>query len=236
MEKQNNNNTDKYEPQATKISPEMAVVWNAICNTLGTDTYHMLQWFIYAMIRAASEAHELSPDIKKLMAILDSDFGWQKAFNMCAPNGKLSISQMILIVEQEGHRGFGAVMIDKPYFDQCKQTECVDDIFERVTEVCLKGIYKKLRRMAVDMDCKSMADLLLTMIDNQTAMNQAESERHEMQGQADFNDRGKQIAYGKRSRGYKHRTPDSLDPNRNRILFTDDENPLGDIKPFTEEP
>ena len=45
----------KFVPMGTKISPSAAVVWDAICNSLETDTYNMLQQFIYAMIRAASD-------------------------------------------------------------------------------------------------------------------------------------------------------------------------------------
>ena len=39
---------DKFVPMGTKVSPEMAEVWNAVCDSLNTDTYHMLQAFIYA--------------------------------------------------------------------------------------------------------------------------------------------------------------------------------------------
>lgn len=246
------NDDNKYVPMGTKINPAMAVVWDSICEALGTDTYHMLQTFINAMIRAASGQHELTPEVKKLMTMLDADVGWQQAINLCAPNGKLTISQMILIVEQEEHKGFSAVMIDKPFMDNARQTECIDDIFERVTEVCMKGIYKKLRRLAVDMDCKSQADLLLTMIDAQTITNMDESDRQEMKGDAMFNDYGRRIEYGKRAKSYKHMTPDSH--QQQKILFIHDadrdiadreaiglvgpdtiEKAIG-TKPFTEEP
>ena len=199
-----------YEPMGTKISPDMAKVWNEICDSLGTDTYHMLQWFIYAMIRAASPQHKLTPDIQRLMTWLENDVAWQDSINLCAPKGKMSIAQMVLILEQKDKKGFAAVMIDKPYMHECKQTECVDDIVERVIEVCTKGIYRRLRRLATDMDCTSLSDLLITMTDAQTILNLEEENRIEMNGENHFADNGKAIEYGKRTKRKHHKTPDSI--------------------------
>ena len=136
-------NNQNFEPKGTKISPAMAVVWDAVCEALGTNTYDLIQQFIYAMIRAASEQHDKSPEIQRLMDALDLDPGWQNAINLCAPNGKLKISQMVLIVEQEDKQGFGMVMLNKPYMGDVTQTENVNLIIERVLEVGLKKIYRK---------------------------------------------------------------------------------------------
>ena len=82
-----NNNYDnkKFVAMGTKISPAAAEVWDAICEARKTDTYHMLQNFIHTMIRAAADFHALNPDIQKILTMLDTDAGWQKAFNLCAP-------------------------------------------------------------------------------------------------------------------------------------------------------
>ena len=61
-----------FEPKGTKISPAMAVVWDAVCEALGTNTYDLIQQFIYAMIRAASEQHDKSPEIQKLLDTLEA--------------------------------------------------------------------------------------------------------------------------------------------------------------------
>jgi hypothetical protein len=74
-----NNN---YEPMGTKIAPWAAEVWNAVCDALGTDTYHLLQQFIYAMIRSASEQHEKTPDVQRLLDAIELDPGWQNAINL----------------------------------------------------------------------------------------------------------------------------------------------------------
>lgn len=215
------NNQKGFEPMGTKISPAMAQVWNAICEALGTDTYHLLQQFIYAMIRMSSTAHNRTPEVEKLMTVLETDVAWQNAINLCAPNGKQSIAQMILIVEQEDKHGFGMYRIDKPFMGECWQTENVNLILERVLEVGFQGIYRKMRKMGEDLQCDYFSDVILTMLDAQNVINAEEEDRREMAGESNFTDRGRRIEYGKKSKSYHHRTPDGEAMRQQRIHFED---------------
>lgn len=228
---------EKFEPMGTKVSPAMAVVWNAVCNALGTDTYHLLQQFIYSMIRAASDQHNLTPDIRQLLDMLDLDAGWQNAINLCAPNGKLSISQMILIVEQEDKRGFGAVMLDKPFMGECRQTENVDQIYERLTEVIYKSHYRRLRQKGVDMGVKSVRQLIDMMMDAQEIINLDRDTTDEGPGMGDRADNGRVAnAFGKKSKRKPHRTPDSLASSQQTIRFEPDDVPdLPELRDTTAE-
>ena len=204
-----NEDKKRFEGLGTKIDPEMAKVLNACCDALGVDVYHLLQWFAYTIIRASAPMHELDPRIQKLLAMMESDAGWQQAFNLANPNG-LKVAQVVLILEQEGRKGFGAVMIDRPFFGDARQTECVDTILERVTEVTMRGIYRRLRLMGAKMDCQNLSDVLLTMIDAQTILDLDEGFRAELPGMGDYNYNGKQVAYGKKTKAKQHRTPDSV--------------------------
>ena len=201
--------TKRFEGLGTKIDPAMYEVLNACCDALGVDVYHLLQWFAYTIIRASAPMHELDPRIQKLLAMMESDAGWQQAFNIANPNG-LKVAQVVLILEQEGRKGFGAVMVDRPFFGDARQTECVDTILERVTEVTMRGIYRRLRLMGAKMDCQNLSDVLLTMIDAQTILDLDEGFRAELPGMGDYNDSGKQVAYGKKTKAKQHRTPDSV--------------------------
>jgi hypothetical protein len=220
--------TKRFEGWGTKIDPAMAEVLNACCDALEVDGYHLLQWFCYTIIRAAAPLHELDPRIQKLLAMLESDAGWQQAFNLANPNG-LKVAQAILILEQEGRKGFGAVMIDKPFMSEARQTECVDTILERVTEVTMRGIYRRLRLMGAKMDCQSLSDVLLTMIDAQTILDLDEGFRAELPGMGDYNYNGKQVAYGKKTKAKQHRTPDSLAQDQ-RIKFDDFDREVADYE------
>ena len=225
---------NNYEPKGTKISPAMAVVWDAVCEALGTNTYDLIQQFIYAMIRAASEQHDKSPEIQRLLDALDLDPGWQNAINLCAPNGKLKISQMVLIVEQNDKQGFGMVMLNKPYMGDVTQTENVNLIIERVLEVGLKKIYRKLRIIKADMRVNWLSDVLASMIDAQDLLNAEQADREELPGMGDHTVNGKRIIYGNKAKAKHHRTPDSLDADKRyqqtHIVFGDDDREIADYE------
>ena len=203
------NNKENYALLQTKISPQQAELLDAICNALGVNTYQIFQMFFYTLCKASAPMHELSPEIRKLMTLMETDAGWAEAFNMANPE-RLKVAQAVLILEQQDHKGFGAVMIDKPFMSDARMTECVDDILERVCEVTMHGIYRRLRLMGARMDCKNLSDVLLTMIDAQTILDMDEQSKVEMKGEALYDYRGRPIKYGARTKAKQHRTPDSL--------------------------
>ena len=210
---------ERFEQLSTKIDPAMAEVLNACCDAMGVDVYHLLQWFAYVVVKASSDLHALDPRIQKLMTMLDHDAGWQNAFNLCNPD-KLKVAQVVLILEQQGHKGFGAVMIDKPWMGaMMRQTECVDDILERVCEVTMSGIYRRLRVMGADMECNNLSDILLTMLDVQDLLNAEERDTREGPQMGEIAPNGRAVAYGKRTKRKKHFTPDTMPTQR--TIFED---------------
>jgi hypothetical protein len=210
---------ERFEQLGTKIDPSMAEVLNACCDAMGVDVYHLLQWFAYTIVKASTPMHNLDPRIQKLMTMLDRDAGWQNAFNLCNPD-KLKVAQVVLILEQQGHKGFGAVMIDKPWMGaMMRQTECVDDILERVCEVTMSGIYRRLRVMGADMECNNLSDILLTMLDVQDLLNAEERDAAEGPQMGDIAPNGRAVAYGKRTKRKKHFTPDTMPTQR--TIFED---------------
>lgn len=214
-----NQNKERFEQLGTKIDPAMAEVLNACCDALQVDVYHLLQWFAYVIVKAAAPMHGLDPRIQKLMTLMESDVGWQKAFNQCNPD-RLKVDQVIVILEQEGHKGFGAAMIDKPWMGESRQTECVDDILERVTQVLVPGIYKRIRQMEKRLGTDSLMDTLLTMLDAQEFIEAVEGDRSEGPQMGDVADNGRRLEYGKRTKRKKRFNPDTL-PEQVRIHFTD---------------
>ena len=232
----NNGDNRKYEGVSVKLSPDQYVLLNAICDALGVNTYQIFQMFFYTLCKAAAPMHELSPEIRKIMTLMETDVGWANAFNMANPN-HLHVAQAILILEQEGKKGFGAVMIDKPFMDKApkkvddidphrndpQMTENVDYILERVTEVTMHGIYRRLRLVGGMMKCNNLSDVLLDLIERQGKELREEDDRIQMQGEAQFSDSGKRIEYGKRTKAKHHRTPDGEAMRQQRIVFDDED-------------
>ena len=222
------NKDERFEQLGTKIDPAMAEVLDACCNAMGVDVYHLLQWFAYVVVKASSDLHALDPRIQKLMTMLDRDAGWQNAFNLCNPD-RLKIAQVVLILEQDNHKGFGAVMVDKPFFNEARQTECVDDILERVCEVTMHGIYKQLRLMGADLKCNNLSDILLTMLDMQDFINLSDANAAEGPQIGDIAPNGRAVAYGKRTKRKKHYTPDTMPVTGNIFEDIDHDAPAPEL-------
>lgn len=221
---------EKYVGMGTKVSPGEAEVINAICDSLGVEVYYLLQQFLYTLIRAAGGWHNITTEIDQILTLMDIDADWQNAFNICNPDG-LKVAQVILILEQKDKKGFGAVMINKAVMPGYKpqQTENVNDILERVVEVCMPGIYNKLRLLSAQMDCKRVSELLMTMIDAQATIELDEEFRREISGRGDIADNGKAYAYGKKTKAKQHRTIDNEAHRQQMLAFDDidhDEPPL----------
>ena len=135
---------------------------------------------------------------------------------------KMDVAQVVLILQQPGKKGFGAVMVDKPFMSEARMTECVDDILERVAEVTMHGIYRRLRLLGARMECENLSDVLLTMIDAQSVIELEEENKVEMNGSPMFDDRGRPIKYGARTKAHGRRTPDSVAMDQ-RIKFEPDD-------------
>ena len=211
---------------SVKMPAQQVELLNAICNALGVNSYQIFQMFFYTLMRASSPIHELSPEIHKLMTLMETEASWANAFNIANPN-ELDVAQAVLILQQKDKKGFGAVMVDKPFFSEARQTECVDDIVERVIQVALPGIYKRLKKLYNVMEVDSLSELLLLMLDAQTTDLLDEQNAIEMKGEAMYDARGRKIEYGKRTKQKQHRTPDTLDADqrfRQQNLIFDDFN------------
>ena len=181
-------NKDDFVVVGTKIPETMAKQLNTICQVLGTTSYDLIQLFLYGFIRHATSPHETSPDMQRLLALLEVDAGWQNAFNLANP-GDLTIAQLIMILEQEGRNGFGAVMIDKPWMGMSmRQTENANDILERVIEVTQHGVYRQIRLLGARMGCERFSDIITRMVDDQKTKEDDEAFMREMPGSGDYVD------------------------------------------------
>ena len=219
-------NKEPYELLQTKISPQQAALLDAICNVLGVNTYQIFQMFFYVLCKASAPMHELSPEIKKIMTLMETDAGWAEAFNLANPN-ELRVAQVVLILEQKDKKGFGAVMVDKPFMSDARMTECVDDILERVTEVTMHGIYRRLRLMGATLDCQDLSEVLMLMLDAQMRAEMEEQDKVVMNGDAMYDYRGRRIEYGKKTKAKQYRTPDSVSQDQ-RIKFGDEDKDIAE--------
>ena len=243
----------------TKVPPHVAEFLEVFAASKETNIYGLLQMFVATIIRAAKCETELPPHLKLLLSMLETDKDWNRAFNFANPGATYKISQMVLILEQPGRKGFGLTMINSPFLPgkKPKVTYCVDDIFERVTEVAMKGLYKELRLIGLKAGTKRVRETLFNLCDAYRLVLADEEMEEELPDLGNYHDFGRVIEWGNRTKQRKHRTPDSLANSQMKIQFDDydreqadyevgetegehhadrSDMPMGDIKPFTEEP
>ena len=162
------------------------------------------------IVRTASGEYNLSDDINRLLTLFHLEPGWKDAYNSCDPTADTEIAQEVLILEQPGRRGFGALMIDKPFMGQWTETECVDDIIDRVIEVCSPGIWKRIHCLMDQMGTESIIDLLVTITDGRIIYELEEANRREIQQADNIASNGRAMEYGARTRRKKHFDPDTM--------------------------
>lgn len=197
---------------SVKVTQEVYDLVNILCEGLahGTNGNDLVKMFIHAFIESAKHDGPLSPDMQMLLNMLKLEPGWNKAFNFADVTALAEIAQVILVLQQKGRKGFGLVMIDKPFCDEAKATYCVDDILERVTEVSMRGLYRMLRQIGIEIGSTSLRETLTIMCDAQTITRLEEMERQELPGYGEYHDFGRAIEYGRKHKRVPHRTPDSL--------------------------
>jgi hypothetical protein len=158
--------------------------------------------------------------------MLKIEEGWHQAFNFADVNAQKKIAQVVLILEQPGRKGFGMVMVSKPYIDKCWQTYCVDDILEQVVAVAMKGLYQELRDIGNDLGTESLRETLFALCDSYKLAKMDNDFKEELPKLGTYSDFGRAIEYGNRAKRKKHLTPDSI---QTHIVFGDDDKSLAEM-------
>lgn len=248
---------DKFGSIATKVSAATKQQLERILEQMGMNYYQWFQLMAEVTIRIADDRHNLSEQMAKMIQMFQLVPGWKDPVTFCDPNAPAEIQTAIYIVKQQGHKGLKPVKLERGWFDGIwKQTENVQDIVEYIINVCMPTSYKWLRQHMVDLDCTRVFECLMLMADAAT-INRMDEEIAQMFRDNQRHDYGGVIEYGNRTKQRKHRTPDSLANSQMKIQFDDfdreaadyevgetegehhadrSDMPLGDVKPFTEEP
>ena len=216
---------------SVKVTQEVYDLVNILCEGLehGTNGNDLVKMFIHAFIESAKHDGPISTDMQMLLNMLKLEPGWNKAFNFADVTALAEIAQVILVLQQKGRKGFGLVMIDKPFCDDAKVTHCVDDILERVTEVSMRGLYKMLRQIGIEIGSDSLRETLTILCDAQTIAHLEEMEREELPGYGNYHDFGRAIEYGKKHKRVPHRTPDSV-AQQQTIQFDNYDSHMADME------
>lgn len=215
------------ETLSVKVTKETYDLLNILAEGMehGTNANNLLKMFVHAFIESAKHTGPVSSDTQQLLDMLKIEEGWHQAFNFADVNAQKKIAQVVLILEQPGRKGFGMVMVNKPYIDKCWQTYCVDDILEQVVAVAMKGLYQELRDIGNDLGTESLRETLFALCDSYKLAKMDNDFKDELPKLGTYSDFGRAIEYGNRAKRKKHLTPDSI---QTRIVFCDDDRKTAD--------
>lgn len=154
-----------YVTVATKITHAALELLKQLCQVKNLSLYEMQQMSLWSFIRYMSSEHNLSAEMEELMAVFEHMEGWSNAFNMADPDARKSISEATYFLTAKDKNGTCAVHVHRPYFGDWMQDYNIQHIFERTLELLVPERYKRLRMLAVDMDCQSLLNMMDKLID-----------------------------------------------------------------------
>lgn len=160
---------EKYRGLGTKVSPEFHRLFRRICKRKGIKIYDAIQMMAETFVRYTDDRHNLSEEMERMMAIFEHMTGWKDAFNLADASAEKEIKEAIYFLTAKGKKGARAVMVHRPYMGDWTETMNVQVILDRVIEVLMPERYRRLRSLAVDMDCNSIMELVDTLITRQSA-------------------------------------------------------------------
>ena len=217
-----NNEKDKYVMIGTKVSPKFAETFNRICRKKGLNKYQAIQMMVDTFVRYTDDRYNLSEEMSLLMSAFEHMDGWNGAFNLADTTADKQIDEAIYFLTAAERNGARAIMVHRPYFGNWTETSNVQMILERVIEVLMPERYRRLRMLAVDMECNSILELIDRMIDAHT-IDQLEQNFRRAFEDCQRTDSGKTIAYGNKTKSLHHHTVDGEAARQARLQFTDED-------------
>lgn len=212
---------EKYVTLATKVSRTAAEQLARIAKKKGMTIYELIQMVCDTLIRYMDDRHNLSEEIERAMAIFEHLVGWADALNLADPTVHKEVCQAVYIFQDaDGQKkGFRAKMVSKPFMGIWEEDSNVMHIFERVLNVCMPELYMKLYRAKVVLECDSVSEVINRLADAEVIIRMNGEMRQEFEDAARM-DNGRAVAYGQKTKGLQHRTPDSVAQDQ-RFNFED---------------
>lgn len=225
--------SDKYVVIGTKTSPQFAETFHRICKKKGIKPYQAMQMMVDSFVRYTDDRHNLSADMEQLMAVFEHMEGWKDAFNLADATPDRQIDEAVYLLTADTKHGARAIMVHRPYFGNWTETCNVQIILERMIEVLLPERYRRLRALAVDMDCNSILELLDRMIDYHT-IEQLNADIRKDFEDCNRHEYGRPIEYGQRTKRKHHKGVEMYD-RQQTIRFKPGDAPI-ETETNTEPP
>jgi hypothetical protein len=221
---------EKYVVLSTKVSRRAAEQLARIAKKKGLTIYELIQMVCDTLIRYMDDRHNLSEEMERAMSIFEHMVGWADALNLADPTVHKEVCQAVYIFQDaDGQKkGFRAKMVNKPFCGLWTEESNVMHIFERIMNICMPDLYMKLFRARILLGCETVSEVINMLADAEVIMHLNGELRQEFEDAARM-DNGKAVAYGQKTKGLQHRTPDSVAQDQ-RIKFDDYDRDVADLE------
>lgn len=203
---------ERYEMMQTKVSPFVYARIKRIAKMKGISDYALIQMVVDTLVRYMDDRHNLTPEMEQAMSIFEHMEGWADAMNHADPSVNRIIGEAIyFLFDGDGRKkGCRAVHVTKPFFGNWSEDMNIQHILERCICLLMPERYRRLRALAVDMDCSSLLELFDRLIDHHSTDADLREFRQCFED-ADRTANGSTLAYGQRTKRKKHSSPDDMD-------------------------
>ena len=221
---------EKFVVLSTKVSRRAAEQMARIAKRKGLTIYELIQMVVDTLIRYADDRYNLSEEMERAMSIFEHMVGWADALNLADPTVNKEVAQAVYIFQDAGgeKKGFRATMVNKPFMGIWEEDSNVMHIFERIFNICMPELYMKLFRARILLECETVSEVINMLCDAQIIEQLNAGYRQDFE-EAARTDSGKTYAYGKKTKGLQHRSPDSIARDQ-RIKFDSDDFEVADIE------
>ena len=214
-----------YDVLATKVSQEALTRLDRLAKKRGLSRYEIIQMMCDVAIRYMDDSHNLSADINQMMIAFEHMAGWKDALNLADPTVEKEVAQAVYVLqdvptEHKKKNGFRCVMVSKPFMGEWQETANVQTIFERMTEVLLPEVYRRLRLLGQAQDCSSISELLIRLVDH-AALEQMTADMRADFEDADRGENGRKPADSPYKRKH-HKSPDDMEKEMGFLPFGGD--------------
>lgn len=206
---------------ATKVSPETYKLLTQLSAKKQITKYELLQLVCEVLVRYMSDKQNLTPDMEKIIQMFEQQDNWSHAFNLCDYTTDKEVTEAVYFLGDKTKKGVAAVHVKTPFFGDWMQDVNVQRIFERVVCLMFPGRYKRLRMLAVDMNCNNLIELVDTLALNQQKEDSLQEIREGFEDAAriDYGTKATDTLYKRKM----HRTVDSVNESLQKEIVFDEE-------------
>lgn len=155
-----------YKVMATKISPEAAVHFEALCQRIGVRPYRLVQSVISSALRFMDDVHQLDYDLERLMLMFFSNIkDIENGYNLADFNTRQRITESILFIGDEKNPvGYQSVMVEEPFMGDA---QCDWNVMHQLEAFVCKVMpewYRRLRQLGVELGTSNIYETIQRLI------------------------------------------------------------------------